>query len=106
VTASSRRQRHREPLSLLLSRSSLLRAGSGEAPAADEQRRREPLQRRMRPSVGGRAAVEQLHGGALPALALTNRGSVVILVPAVPPLRDAVTMTVAATAALRMRAAR
>jgi hypothetical protein len=64
-----------------------------------------PLQRRVRPSVGGRAAAERLHGGALPALALTNRGSAVILVPAVPPLRDAVTMTVAGIAALRMRAA-
>jgi hypothetical protein len=106
VTASSRRQRHREPLSLLLSRSSLLHAGFGEAPAAGEQRRREPLQRCVRPSLGGRAAVERLHCGALPALALMNRGSAVILVPAVPPLRDAVTMTVAAIAALRMRAAR
>jgi hypothetical protein len=80
--------------------------GSGEAPATSEQCRREPLQRRARPSVGGCTAVEQLHSGALPARALTNRGSAVIFLPTVPPLRDAVTMTVAAIAALRMTAAR
>jgi hypothetical protein len=66
VMASLRRQRHREPLSLLLSLSSLLRVGSGEVPTADKQRRREPFQRRVRPSVSRRAAVERLHGGALP----------------------------------------
>jgi hypothetical protein len=106
VSVSSRRQRHYEPLSLLVSRSSLLRMGSGEAPVAGEQCRREPLQRRARRSVGGCAAVERLHGGTLPACALTNRGSTVILLPAVPSLRDAATMTAAATAALRMTAAR
>jgi hypothetical protein len=106
VTTSSRRQRHRKPLSLLLSRSSLLHVGSGEAFAAGEQRRREPLQRRARPSVGGRAAVEQLHRGALPGRALMDRGSAVILLPAVLPLRYVATMMVAATAALRMTASR
>jgi hypothetical protein len=57
--------------------------GSGEAPTAGEQRRREPLQQRARPLVGGCAAIERLHGGALPGCALTNRGSTVILLPAV-----------------------
>jgi hypothetical protein len=95
-----------EPLSLLLSQSSLFRAGSGEAPTASEQRHPEPLQRRACPSVGGRAVVERLHGGALPTHALTNQGLTMILRPVVPPLRDATTMTVVATIALHMRAAR
>jgi hypothetical protein len=106
VTASSRRQRRREPLSLLLSRSSLLRTGSREAPAAGEQHRREPLQRRAHPPMGGRTAVERLHGGALPARALTDRGPAVILLPAVPPLRDAATTVVVDAAALCTTAAR
>jgi hypothetical protein len=95
VMASSRRQCHCKPLSLLLSRSSLLCVGSGEAPAASEQCLHEPLQWCMCRSVGGCVAVEWLHGGALPARALTNRGSVVILLPTVPPLRDAATMMAA-----------
>jgi hypothetical protein len=56
--------------------------------------------------VGGRVIVERLHGGALPTHALTNQGLTMILLPVVPPLRDATTMTVVATIALHMRAAR
>jgi hypothetical protein len=74
------------PLFLLLSQSSLLRVGFGEALAAGEQRLREPPQRCMHPSMGGSAAVERLDGGALPTRALTDRGPSVILLPAAPPL--------------------
>jgi hypothetical protein len=71
-----------------------------------EKHRREPLQRRAHPPMGGRTAVERLHGGALPARALTDRGPAVILLPAVPPLRDAATTVVVDAAALCTTAAR